>query len=87
MKKNKTIIFLIAVFLLLIVVFVIMLGGKKTLTSEQVKKEVLQMCKQENYNDAFNYLNEKLDNDPNFSEGKPGREELEKMLDRIYKVK
>jgi hypothetical protein len=87
MKKNKTIIFLIAVFLLLIVVFVIMLSGKKTLTSEQVKNEVLQMCKQGNYNDAFNYLNEKLDDDPNFAEGKHGREELEKMLDRIYNVK
>jgi flagellar basal body-associated protein FliL len=88
MKKNKTIIFLIAVFLLLVVVFVIMLGGgQKSRTPEQVKKEVLQMCAEENYEDAFNFLNEILVDDPNFAKGKPGREELEKMLDRLYKVK
>lgn len=88
MKKNKTIIFLIAVFLLLVVVFVIMLGGgPKSRTPEQVKKEVLQMCNEENYEDAFNTLNEILVDDPNFSKGKPGRQDLEKMRDRIYKVK
>jgi hypothetical protein len=88
MKKNKTIIFLIAVFLLLVGVFVIMLGGdQKSRTPEQVKKEVLDMCKAENYEDAFNFLNDILVEDPNFAKGKPGREELEKMRDRIYKVK
>jgi len=88
MKKNKTIIFLIAVFLLLVVVFVIMLGdGPKSRTPEQVKKEVLDMCMAENYEDAFNFLNDILVDDPNFAKGKPGREELEKMRDRIYKVK
>ncbi len=79
---------MIAVFLLLVVVFVIMLGGgQKSRTPEQVKKEVLQMCNEENYEDAFNTLNDILVEDPNFAKGKPGREELEKMLDRIYKVK
>ncbi len=79
---------MIAVFLLLVVVFVIMLGGgPKSRTPEQVKKEVLQMCNEENYEDAFNTLNEILVDDPNFAKGKPGREELEKMLDRLYKVK
>jgi hypothetical protein len=87
MKKNRTIFFLFVVFILLIIVFVMMLGDSKTQTLEQVKKDVLEKCKQENYEDAFNFLNDILVEDPNFAKGKPGREELEKMRDRIYKVK
>lgn len=90
MKKNRTIIFLFIVFILLIIVFVLMLGkggSDKTQTPQQVKNEVLEKCKQGNFEDAFNFLNDKLVEDPNFAKGKPGREELEKMRDRIYKVK
>ena len=88
MKKNRTIVFLLVVFILLIIVFVMMLGdNNKTQTPEQVKKEVLEKCEQGNYEDAFNFLNDILVEDPNFAKGKPGREELEKMRDRIYKVK
>ncbi len=88
MKKNRTIVFLFVVFILLIIVFVVMLrDSKKTQTPQQVKKEVLEKCKQGNYEDAFNFLNDILVEDPNFAKGKPGREELEKMRDRIYKVK
>lgn len=88
MKKNRTIVFLFVVFILLIIIFVVMLGdSNKTQTSEQVKKEVLEKCNQGNYEDAFNFLNDILVEDPNFAKGKPGREELEKMRDRIYKVK
>ena len=88
MKKNRTIVFLFVVFILLIIVFVVMLrDSKKTQTPQQVKKEVLEKCNQGNYEDAFNFLNDILVEDPNFAKGKPGREELEKMRDRIYKVK
>ena len=88
MKKNRTIVFLFVVFILLIIVFVVMLrDSKKTQTPQQVKKEVLEKCNQGHYEDAFNLLNDILVEDPNFAKGKPGREELEKMRDRIYKVK
>jgi hypothetical protein len=52
-----------------------------------VREKTLEMCDEDNYVDAFNFLNKELDENQNCSKGKPGREDLEKILDRIYKVK
>lgn len=87
MRKNRATIFLVSVFFILLVVFYLMLKKDKDRSIEEIKKDTLEMCQDENYEDAFNYLNEQLVENEICSKGKPGREELEKMRDRIYKVK
>jgi hypothetical protein len=87
MRKNRATIFLVSVFFILLVVFYLMLNKDKDRSIEEIKKDTLEMCQDDHYEDAFNYLNEQLVENESCSKGKPGREELEKMRDRIYKVK
>lgn len=87
MRKNRATIFLVSVFFILIVVFYLILPNGKDKSIVEIKKETLEMCQDDNYEDAFNFLNEQLVENESCSKGKPGREDLEKLLDRIYKVK
>jgi hypothetical protein len=64
-----------------------MLPTGKEKSIEEIKIDTLEMCQDNHYEDAFNYLNEQLVENESCSKGKPGREDLEKLLDRIYKVK
>jgi hypothetical protein len=86
MRKNRATIFLVSVFFILLVVFYLMLNKDKDRSIEEIKKDTLEMCQDDHYEDAFNYLNEQLVENESCSKGKPGREELEKMRDRIYTV-
>jgi hypothetical protein len=56
-------------------------------TIEEVKSKTLEYCKQNNYEDAFNFINAELASNENCSDGKPGTEYLRKLRDRILKVK
>jgi hypothetical protein len=57
----------------------------KNLSGGEVLKEAKKKCKDGNYKDAYNFLILELNENSNISEGKPGREELEKMKDRVSK--
>ena len=85
MKKNRTIVFLLFVFTLLISLFVYMYVNTKNLSYKEVLSKAKEDCKHDNYKDAYNFLNQELEDNPSISEGKPGREELEKMRDRVKK--
>jgi hypothetical protein len=85
MRKNRATIFLISIFFILLVVFYLLIPNHYTI--REVREKTLEMCDEDNYEDAFNFLNKELDENQNCSKGKPGREDLEKILDRIYKVK
>ena len=88
MRKNRTAYFLIIVFITILGIFYVMINRENnSKTIEEVKSKTLEYCKQNNYEDAFNFINTELSGNENCSDGKPGTEYLRKLRDRILKVK
>lgn len=87
MRKNRVLLFLLAISVLLGLTFYIIANQEKFLSWEEVKNEAITKCETKDYEDAFNYLNNELETNPNCDDGTKGRTNLVELRDRIFKVK
>ena len=87
MRKNRTAYFLIIVFITIIGIFYVMINRDNKMTIEEVESKTLEYCKDNNFEDASNFINKELSGNSNCTDGTPGTEGLKKLRDRILKVK
>lgn len=87
MRKNRATIFLIVIFIALAFVFYKLTSNEKNKSWEKVKDETIEKCEKNEFEDAYKFLNDELENNPNCDINTEGREELESLLKRISKVK